>query len=95
MCVYSLIPRSLPDYISQLYQHSCEIKLGSGPGMKLACVYVHAYICDGEHYFNMELVSTNSLIVFRLQAMVVYLSQPLPLHIDLAGSPLALIQPTD
>ena len=63
MCVYSLIPRSLPDYISQLYQHSCEIKPGSGPGMKLACVYMHAYICDGEHYFNMELVSTNSLIV--------------------------------
>ena len=72
MCVYNLTPRlylaAVPTFL-----HICEIKSGSGLGMKLACVYVHAYICDWEHYFNMELVSTNSLSI-RLQAMVVYLS---------------------
>ena len=34
---YSLFPRSLPDFISQLssFLHSCEIKSGSGLGTRL------------------------------------------------------------
>ena len=35
--VWSLVPRPLPDFISQLSQlsHSCEIKSGSGLGTRL------------------------------------------------------------
>ena len=31
----SLVPRPLPDFISQIFLHSCEIKSGSGLGTRL------------------------------------------------------------
>ena len=42
--LYSLVPRPLPDFISQsIFLHGCKIKSGSDLGTRLGAIY--SYVC--------------------------------------------------
>ena len=61
--VWSLVPRPLPDFISQLSQlsHSCEIKSGSGLGTKLHSCEIKSGSGLGTRVHSCEIKSGSGL----------------------------------
>ena len=66
---YSLVPRPLPDFISQPWRKiGCEIKSGSGLGTRLRRVYCTAFLCCPFQY-NIVMQNKRCFYFFMISSL--------------------------